>query len=456
MRKIFCLMLAAALCFGLCACSGGDAQGSEGSSGHSSFSASPVSAQDYYRYINEQLLTDADAATGHLASTETLEIPFNYSGAILSVDIGNKGGLGLLSAMIEDFDGDGCLEMLAITAEHMNMLDTIWRKARDDNQPYDTDDSVLAIRGYLFDYGEEGIYRRSLADLCFIQNHHFGYIFTGIEKIEDRYYVFSRSSSENLSTYGVCPYTVCELGVNGLYMVHCSPLSLGNFTTGNTLQMLNIDEPMDVTHSSLHDLPLSESACGTADNARSSLGQRLLCFVEIDYTQWGGDTVDYTVTDYTQLRTYLPDNGQQWQKIDLPLGKFYEKPQTNAFLEALTVEIAADAGITYSYQKYMELDGVPTMNCGTEKGYNLILQCDPQTQQILTISMDTVNNPDSQWNDIKATILKLDELGLTQDQINPLMATYPSLDYMQGKQIGNWIISAGSAGPNTWFQVTAD
>ena len=456
MKKVISLILALSLCFGLCACAGGSQPVNSGKDTGSNTAKSPVSAQDYYRYINEQLLTDTEAATGHLAKTEALEVPFNYSGAVLSVDIGNKGGLGLLSAIVEDFDSDGCLEMLAICAEHMNMLDTVWKGSLDDNQPYDMDDSVLAIRGYLFDYENGEIYRRNVRDISFMQNHHFGRILVGIEKIQDAYYIFSDCNSENLSTYGVRPYTVTKLGEEGLYMVYCSPLDLGNLTQGNTLDKLNISNPMDITHSSLSDLPLSLNDTAMAEDAHRNLGQRLMCFVSLDYTDWGGDSIVYTATDYTLLRSYLPDNGSQWQPIVLPEGQFYEKPQTDAVTEALTAKSAAAAGVTFSVQNYSETDGIPTMECATEQGYMLTVQCHPETHCVVSLSLHTSNSPQAQWYAIKDAILSLEELALTADQIAPLKGERVNIDYMSGKQVGNWTISSGAAGSSTWFRVSAN
>lgn len=440
MKRCFVLFLTLSILLSLSACS--SASSSERADRKKDSAVeSPVSAQDYYRYINEELLiADSETADGRLASLETLKIWFNHPGANTPYDISSANGTGLLSAVVEDFDSDGCLELLVISVLGTNLDHTRWRYSRYDpgaSYSHDIDDSVLLLSADLYDYEDDSIYLRTTENLNFMLKNHWGSLYVAIEKIEDTYYLFSGCESENMSTYGICPYVVTRLSEAGMGMVYCSPLNFGKINPGNTNDRCDIDDPLNV---GMYSFSQIQTKCESAESAQESLEERLLCYISLDHRDYGSDDLYYTAYDFTNLRPYLENNGKSWKKIDLPEGYYLEEPECSEYLADVAEEIEKSAGVKFSNISTSEGSDTFHMQCMTSDSTFLSITYNVDCEKITYWTVYNKTETDS-WYAVKDAVLRNSAVDLSDEQIAPFLDHNANfLEYMNGVTVGDYTI----------------
>lgn len=164
MKKKFISITAFLLCLALCltGCGKGpEAKDTKAPEGGAETETGPgggegtdlPTAADYYRYLRDEVLEEFSGeghlTSGHLAEVEPHEMQLD-KGNFNEVMMRNNRMLGVISAVVEDFDGDGVLEMLVIratqTKERYSMFSTEADAGREDD-----DRSVITMYASFYD-----------------------------------------------------------------------------------------------------------------------------------------------------------------------------------------------------------------------------------------------------------------------------------------------------------------
>lgn len=395
-------------------------------------------AEKYYRYLSETVLDENTA----LAPIEPQKLKIDTMNFEFGWDLWRKGGTGLLSAFLEDFDNDGDLEMLAVFMEYVMTINTkykyVYFEPGTDVDSNTSEINCIVLYGVQYDLGEDGeIYEKTAGEFALMPTDCWGTLLVGIEKVDDRFYVFAKSNTENMSTYGPSAFTVSGLKGNNLNWLYCSPFDYGRANFGNYNEIFDIDEPMDIASTTLSTLKISNDPV-------ESLGNRLLCFVDFDYVEYGGDDMIVTATDYTGLRTHLDSSGSTWEKIELPQGGTIELPQNStaeASIRCFVDQIASAAGTSFTQSSVDEDDSILGINFVSEAKNQLYISWDKKQNRLNSISLTAVHElPDAEWTCIKDAILNQPELCLDSNDGAILSGEVKNwTEYMSGITLGNYM-----------------
>lgn len=439
MKKCALLILMLALLLSACgAGSGGENTDGGSASAGGGGQVSEVSAQDYYQYLNEVFVAERS-----LASTEPIELSIDTMDWHFAWDLSAAGGKGLVSAVIEDFDCDGTLELLAVEVEDLSIMNTFYnRVVFADGADYDPEVRCVILRGWLFDYAEGNIVEQAYGTLILMPETSWGKMVVGIEKVENEYYLFASVSGEEMSTYGPSQFTATRIGGDSLTPMYSSVLDYRRADKSNYLELMGIQNSININESTLSDLQIPYYEKDESE-FRQQLGNRLLCIVDIDYVEFGGDELVVTITDYTNLRENLQDNGANWQRIHLPEGARKEVPDVPTDAQAWISALEAEAGTTLHMDSNVTEDGLCKMAFSTEGGNTLDLYWDLENNQLQWVGLSAYKEkPDDEWYALKNAILDSGMLGLTQEQKNLIYDRNPNwTDYMNGVEMGDFKIS---------------
>lgn len=423
----------------------------------------PVTPQDYYRYINKQILVNDNEQHSRLASLETLKITgFKGLGEVNNIEnIDYADGTGIVSAFIEDMDQDGILEMLLITAEKVTVAETIYANGLyqyGSPNAYDPEADCITIKAHLYDYKGGRIYERASNDFGVMLKSSFGHLLIGIERTEDDYYIFGKCYYENLSTYGSPTLMMAQITAeDDLHLDYCSPFRFGYINQGNTNEKLNISDPLQLDLMSFGKVSLYLNSDKSADEMRKNLGNRLLAYIDFDYPDWGSNEMYYSATDYTNLRKYLKNEGKDWESINLPKGTYLEEEEIllpNEAVERFVASVSEASGIRF------------TLNGSNEEGNLYSSSYTGMDDCILVVKWDGINNrldsvaishysqtPPKEWNLIKDAVLIQPEIQLTEEQTAFARGDVNMGNYINGITVGDYTIAFGTV-TSTFFRIS--
>lgn len=395
-------------------------------------------AERYYRYLKETVLDENTS----LAPIEPQKLKIDTMNFEFGWDLWRKGGTGLLSAFLEDFDNDGDLEMLAVFMGYQMTIDTnykyVYFEPGTDIDSTSSKRNCIVLYGIQYDIGEDSeIFEKSSGEFALMPTDCWGTLLVGIEKVDDRFYVFARSTTENMSTYGPSAFTVSGLKGNNLNWLYCSPFDYGRANLGNYNEIFDIDEPLNIATTTLSTLKISNDPV-------ASLGNRLLCFVDFDYVEYGGDDMIVTAADYTGLRTHLDSSGSTWEKIELPQGGTIELPQNSAVeacIHRFVDQIASAAGTSFTQSSMTEDDSVMGINFVSEAKNQMYISWDKKQNRLNSISLTAVHElPDAEWTCIKDAILDQPELCIESSDASVLSGEIKNwAEYMNGITLGGYV-----------------
>lgn len=232
-------------------------------------------------------------------------------------DLWQGEGTGLLSAFLEDFDGDGELEMLTVTLKYTPTISSSLGEAIFDTQEFNDKTSqyhCMVLVGRQYDLNKTGeVIETAGKEMALMPTNSWGTLLVGIENLDDQYVLFGRATTENMSTYGTPQLAVSDLGTNSMNWRYFSDHKVGRADEDTYMKLLHIYNPLDISTTTLAKLNFS-------GNVEENLGARLISLVDFNYVEWGGKDMIVTAKDYTNLRKNLRDNGNSWKRIELPIG----------------------------------------------------------------------------------------------------------------------------------------
>lgn len=401
-------------------------------------------AADYYDYMQSVIMTEYD-----LVTTDPVEITLG-SGKTFEEPLWVQGGTGIIGAEIHDYDGDGSLEMIVLYLANCMRLDTYFAPWLYDTETgVDIDDEVyeraFVIHVLYYDSKDGEISRSSFDQYMILPTDGWGNISIGMERVGDDYYLFGHMYSENQATYGPTYTLVAKLGGHDTFTYEYSTVPswyvINDRTQAEMNELLGIEEPLQIQTLSLYDV-LESSDTSSAEAFYDSVGERALCYLDIEYTDWDGYDVTETVTDYTNLRHYLETGGQDWTERELPEGYEREVSDASEDMIAFVEEIDAGAGTTFAADGVNILDDTDgiyyaSFDSGT---LTLTLYWDSEagrpTEICITEQESEIGT--GVWYAAKDAMLQSDVFGFTAEEIEPLLGQVGWTDYTSGVSIGDY------------------
>ncbi|MCD7845742.1 MAG: hypothetical protein LUG57_07835 [Oscillospiraceae bacterium] len=397
-------------------------------------------AADYYDYLQSDVMTEYS-----LVTTDPVEITLD-GGKNFEEALWVQGETGIIGAEIHDYDGDGSLEMIVLYLSNYMRLDTYFASWLYDTETgVDIDDELyeraFVVHVLYYDAKDGEISQSSSDQYMILPTDGWGNISIGLEKVGDDYYLFGHMYSENMSTYGPTYTLVAQLGGRGSFTYEYATVPYWNRTQAEMNELLGIVEPLQIQTLSLYDV-LESSDTSSAEAFYDSVGERALCYVDIDYSDWGGSDVTEIVTDYTNLRHYLETGGQDWTERELPEGYEREVSDASADMVAFVEEIDAAAGTTFA------ADGVNVLD-DTDGIYHAAFESDTLSLDLywdseagrptdIRISEQENSIGTGVWYAAKDAMLQSDVFGFTAEEIAPLLGQVGWTDYTMGVSVGDY------------------
>lgn len=260
----------------------------------------------------------------------------------------------------------------------------------------------------------------------------------GIEKIGSEYFLFSKMNSENMMTSGQYLYTVSRIRGNSLSPIYTGPIEYGRANRGNYLDLMGLQNTINVDELSISELTVPGYNTPVSD-AEKALGNRLLCVVDLDNPQGREDTVVYQLYDYTNLRENLQDNGENWEKVQLPEGYEIELPEVPAKITEMIERIENNCGITMTQQSMEQEADKTVVTYASAAGNGLRVTLDTASNTLAHLSLTApTSRPDAQWYQIKDVLLQNDFGLSTADQKTLLGDSINMMDYKNGIVLGQY------------------
>ena len=425
-----------------------------------------VTAADYFRFLKEEFAQwEAEAKEKSYllpykpAATEPVELEV-CEGDFIEKLSWNMDLYGTISAVVEDFDADGGLEMLTVGINDVAIMNTNFKRLfYEDGADYDSSNRCfeLGLRYYDEKDGAVTCVDSNCIAFSVLPMDGWGHLLVGMEKLEDRYELYTYVYSENMSTYG--PNYLEVIDVPGNMPKYISAISEWGLSEAEANELLYRDEVWDIASTTLFDtwqtikkVDGAQSNLDPAEEAyRDALGSGLLCFVNVAYPEWGGKKVVYTMTDYTGFRQNLDSEGAGWVPIDIPQGGEREAPETPAGLDGVVADIEAAAGVTFAGKGTEEEDGILKTTLATDDNR---LRISWDTAQNIPVSVGWYandSNTTQEWFTVKDAILSHPVFGWQAGAADMLKGAVSWNDYAGNITIGDYscgIVNAVGASMN--------
>ncbi len=420
----------------------------------------------YYTYLNEYISGDKTAdSLANLVPLEPYETSlYDDKKDRYGFDVFKSDHVGLLSAFLEDFDNDGSLEMLAVFLRYSYTIDTVYRDVffepgalfNDENTEY----CCMELTCRAYDMNEDG----EIENVCsypyaLISTDSFGRILVGIEKVEDEYFIFGYSDSENLSSYGPRHFVVGNLttGISGksIQWQYSSTFEYGRAHAGNYNELFHIYSPIKINDTTLATLKF---------NPEPDLGTRLVTMVDFEFVQgkkkvgtsWvGSDKLIMTPIDNTNLRTHLESGGKTWKRVELPQGGKIEVPKDDGAekrFNEIIEEISNATGTTFKSTNVTDENGKFKCTYVSEQGNKIFLTWDKEKDCLSGVEVS--GSRGAEWVAAKDVLVGLPELGLEAENVAIFSGEVKSredwLTYTNGIEIGEWKVSLFSVMEDTF------
>lgn len=405
--------------------------------------AEAETAKQYYAYLKEVTTGKQDSLVPEEPWRETMTLNRHE---MYGFDAWKSGYTGLVSAFLEDFDSDGTLEMMCVFLRYDSIYNTVYRDVFfDPGSALDSETSeytCMYLQCSVYDMNEAGeIESRGGYEWAIMPTDSWGRLLIGIEKMEDTYYLFGYSESENMSTYGPRHFVVGELGSYAPHWGYSSVFNWGRADAGNYKGLLHVGS-----------LNISGTTLETLEITPDGLGGRLVAMADFEHISEklnGGlwkDTIVITVTDCTDLRKHLESGGSTWERIQLPQGGTVELPKNdsaeNRFSE-ITAQINQATGTEFELQKTSENEGIIWYSYLSKHGTELGLSWNTERQSLESVGVYSVGSQaDDEWNAVKDVLVGLPEFGFSLEEAEPFMGEIKDwLTYVNGVEVGGYEIS---------------
>lgn len=421
-------------------------------------------AQDFYRYLKDEVLEERTGGKGtagmqsvkHLAETQPHELKLN-EGNFCEVMSFDNSLIGVISAVVADLDGDGMLEMAVISASEIDALYSIFADALYSEADYSTDDEnrrCFHLYAAYYDCKDGEIFFdnvHSPGAFVDLPMTGWGYMAVGLEKLDDAYYLYARTYSEDLSTYG--PGYSVVTSVPGQLPDYVSAVPAYGLSEAAANKLIHRDEPYDFSDTTVYDrlaaMKRAEASTSGLDREEEAFEQALdgglLCFFNVAHPEWGGKRLVHTITDYTNLRHYLENDAADWEPPALPEGGAREAPSGPAALTELAGAIGGAAGVELRPREAVEQDGAWNQSFDGQDS-SLTLRWSAQLGRPSFAGLYSAGEtPTQEWYALKDAILDDPAFGLSAEETAPLKGQVSWSDHAAGVTVGDYTCMIGQA-----------
>ena len=409
-------------------------------------------AADYFRFLKAEYAEREKEVSeeGHTllsfkpAATEPVEIEID-EGDFMDKFSFNMDLLGTISAVVEDFDEDGGLEMLTVGINEMSVMDSRFRKVLyDEEAAYDPENRCFNLSLRYYDEKDGEVSCRYDIGFAMMPMSGWGHMAVGMEKLDDQYELYVYVYSEDMSTYGPSYFEVID--VPGEIEKYITAVPQYGLSEAEANELILRNSVWDISSTTLYDTYQTISKLdGTQSNLdpeeeayRDVLGEGLLCFINVAYPEWGGDKVVYTLTDYTNFSHYLETEAEGWSAIEIPQGGERQAPESPAGLDEFVSGIETATGITFTEGGSDEENGVISSKLTTADNSLTIKWDTAQNVPVFLGWYANDTNTTQEWFDIKDAILSSPVFGWNEGDADMLKGQVSWTDYAGNVTIGDY------------------
>ena len=425
-------------------------------------------AADYYRYLQDEVLEEFSGggilSSKHLAEVEPHEMTL-HMGNFSEVMSFNNHLTGVISAVVEDFDGDGVLEMLTIRASEADALYSIFSDALYTEADfkaangYDHNRRVFQLYAELYVFKDGEICQDSSRTVAELSLGGWGYMAVGIEKLDDGYYLYSSVYSEDLSTYG--PSYSMIMSVSGQRPDYISNVAAYGLSEAEANQLFHRDGIYNYNDTTIRDrlaaMGAAEGATGNLDRDAEvfaeALGGGLLCFFNVAHPDWGGSVLIHTTTDYTNLRHYLENGAADWVPYPIPRGGERAVADGPEGMPEFAAEIGAAAGVEFRPGEPAEDNGVWRQSFGAQD-CELTVSWSVSENRLVGAGVSSSQEiPTEEWYALKDAVLDHPVFCWNDGEADFLKGKVSWMDYFNGVTVGDYTCVVGAV-TNAFFRVS--
>lgn len=363
-----------------------------------------------------------------------------------------KGFLGLASASVRDFDGDGTEEMVTFTLQGTDIFNT-WTREHIREDMWLTTTVNIQLDLYVIEDGQV-VHKDTEECLTYIDGFSWGPMAAGLEMYEGVIYIWGKAHTENPATYGISPFAIYHVENNQFVRDYADGLEWGQasleqeFMEVWTSGMRINNTPLMDVHASVEYIPTGISKWPDTFGARLQLN----VWLESDWDNWG--TLHAEATDYTGLRQILENGVDSFETPKLPDNSDWSTDST-ADLQKAALDFARMISTALIDGGSTEREGIFQANYILDDSSELRLKYDAQTGKLIQIMLLSDGTPVSEyWYQYKDQILKHPDLALDADAIAPMLGECSMTEFSSGVEIGNayiGIVLVNSATLNITF-----
>lgn len=371
-------------------------------------------AADYYDYIQNVLVKEAEPA-----QLGELKGHMSYEG-YYSTELKEQGAAGILSAVVNDFDGDGINDMLTFSIAALPMGDTHLGKFE-----YNSETTSLCVTTELYNIKNGEIQKSDEQVIAVVDGLSIGSIFVGMQSSEGTDYIFARSYMEDDSTYGSVPFEVYHVkGGKLIFDYMGGHIGWGQSENDADVNAVLKTEDMDISASGLNSALVTTGNLGMDEFNKElleKLSDRALCYVSIDCAEYYEDII-YKATDYTGLRDVLSGSSEAeiYEPAEVEKEEEEELEGYRKNIKDILDELSAKVG-EFSLVSEDDSNGRYQATYKTAAGSTILFSCDPATDKFVQIIAGCAgSDPNEEWTYIYKTILASPTLGLSEETANTL------------------------------------
>lgn len=443
MKKAILWLLALSLCL-LAACSGegktpeteppaGTAPSTEPSESVSTEPSGEGSeAQDFYDYLNAVVVpTEKLAFIG--ARDVLTDIDFDQANRLEM-----QGMLGLLSASVRDFDGDGEEEMITLGLVNEDGQSSFLGDAGYFTQP----SYCLMVEMCLYEK-ENGqvLLRDTVPAVTLMECHSWGPMVVGLEQIDSTIYIFAKTSMTDMQTYGPHSFTVYHVEDGKFVLDYLDGVMWGQSSVHDAAEKAGASG-LVLEDYTLYDIAKSAQKLESQpDEALKELGDRKLAYVQLEMSDGDQLTFRYQATDYTSFQQQLATGAQEVKPLPEG-GKREHLPAEEQAMEQFQKLVEQMSG-SFEEPTSVTDNGQITITAKYGSG-SFQMRFDAETLELLNLSLRDADYPaSSQWYGCKDVLLQAEALGLDQSVIAPMLGQCNLTTYLNGVEAGPATVHVG-------------
>lgn len=376
-----------------------------------------VAGEQLFSYVKEVLVPQEGMASleAFTATCEDKESGYESNGA-----------LGLLSADIHDYDGDGQMELVTFSVEFEDDANTQLGMLMNYSH------RSLVVRARLYGTQNGQVQLLDEAITAQLTKESFGQMACGVRKSSGVYYIYGKSYNEDTTTYGPTPISIYH--VEGKKFVY--DRIAGRIGWGQSSSPEDANEQLGTRNWDYKDTALADTLDKSlsyrsnqaipenlGNDFSESMGPSLKCLVYVAYPN--SQTSACRNYDFSNLgeiletgyAAYMQAHPFVQEESDVHVVERMEEEDLNAvnLADQIANEIQAGSGVTLTKGNTSETNGIRVIFYTAPGGESMSIQVIMETNKLRTISISTPHyDITDDWIALKDATLNCSLLGLNK------------------------------------------